>query len=201
MSSSIKNSIFIFILLTTFLSSSSYNTTQESPIEKRYKKWLTRYGNLRPSNLSNMDLKKRFEIYKDNVQFIDKFNSENHSFTLIDNKFADMTPKEFKAKFLNEKAGNHTHLKRGSYRNHLNISQETSCPASWNWVAKGVVGPVKDQTKYCGKRFNSHANYYLTFRLLCTTQDPSVLTCSMNLYTRVFILCRILLGLLSRSRS
>ncbi|KMZ75029.1 hypothetical protein ZOSMA_11G00500 [Zostera marina] len=137
--------------MTTVVSSSSPNTTQESPIEKRYKKWLSRYGNHRPSNMRNMNLKSRFEIYKHNVQFIDKFNSENHSFTLIDNQFADMTNEEFKGTYLNhEMTGNRTqYCEEGRNMNYINTSQVPPPPVSIDWRNTGAVGPVKNQST-CG---------------------------------------------------
>ncbi|KMZ73366.1 hypothetical protein ZOSMA_14G01310 [Zostera marina] len=138
--------------MTTVVCSSSSNITiKETTLEDRYKKWLGRYGNLRPSNMRNMDLKSRFEIYKHNVQFIDKFNSENHSFTLIDNQFADMTNEEFKATYLNhEMVGNHTqYCEEGRNMNYTNISQVPPPPISIDWRNTGAVGLVKDQSTCC----------------------------------------------------
>lgn len=137
--------MFILFLSATIVASTSSNTTTESSMEKRYKKWLDRFGNHSPSNVSNMDSTNRFEIYKHNVQFIDKFNSENHSFTLTDNQFADMTNEEFRATFLNGMARNHTHGQRRRNRNFVNLSQVTPSPATVDWRKKGAVGPVKHQ--------------------------------------------------------
>ncbi|TKY48910.1 Cysteine proteinase COT44 [Spatholobus suberectus] len=38
----------------------------------------------------------RFEIYRANVQFIEFYNPQNYSYKLTDNKFADLTNKEFR---------------------------------------------------------------------------------------------------------
>ncbi|KMZ73362.1 Cysteine proteinases superfamily protein [Zostera marina] len=133
--------------MSTVVCSSFPNTIIETALKDRYKKWLGRYGNLRPSNMRNMDLKSRFEIYKHNIQFIDKFNSENHSFTLIDNQFADMTNKEFKATYLNHEIAEKP-IKYCEVVS-VNISQVKPPPASLDWRKKGAVTSVKDQ-KYCG---------------------------------------------------
>ncbi|KMZ75027.1 Cysteine proteinases superfamily protein [Zostera marina] len=149
MSSSTIIFMFILFIMTTVVCSSSSNITiKETTLEDRYKKWLGRYGNLRPSNMRNMDLKSRFEIYKHNVQFIDKFNSENHSFTLIDNQFADMTNREFKATYLNhEITENPTQYCENVS---VDISQAVKPPpVSLDWRKKGAVTSVKDQKK-CG---------------------------------------------------
>ncbi|KMZ74612.1 Cysteine proteinase, partial [Zostera marina] len=147
MSSSTIIFMFILFIMTAVVSSSSPNTTIETALKDRYKKWLGQYGNLRPSNMRNMDLKSRFEIYKHNVQFIDKFNSENHSFTLIDNQFADMTNEEFKATYLNhEITENPTQYCEKVI---FDISQEKTPPENLDWRKKGVVTSVKSQGS-CG---------------------------------------------------
>ncbi|KMZ57007.1 Cysteine proteinases superfamily protein [Zostera marina] len=128
---------------------SSSSSLEGLPIARRYNKWFARYGNHLPSTMSNWDVKDRFQIYKNNVQFIDEFNSQNHSYTMTDNKFADMTADEFRALMNGFKGKNHTH-KEKLHRNFENFScNVTSAPLSLDWRKKGAVGPVKDQLD-CG---------------------------------------------------
>ena len=81
----------------------------------------------------------RYNIFKDNVDFIDEFNNkENRTFQVAVNTFADMTNGEFRAIYLGAKMPKR---KLGT----IYYSQGTSVPTSWNWADKGAVTPVKDQ--------------------------------------------------------
>ena len=42
---------------------------------------------------------RRLEVYRKNVELIEEFNSGGHSYTLTDNKFADLTSEEFAARY------------------------------------------------------------------------------------------------------
>ncbi|KMZ62201.1 Cysteine proteinase [Zostera marina] len=141
MSSSIMISGFLVLLMMVNVSYSSSNTVEGFSIAKRYKKWLARHGNYLPSNMSKWDVKDRFQIYKQNVKFIIEFNSQNHSYTMTDNKFADMTADEFKALM-----GGFGGDRESVHRNFENSSCDvTTAPLSLDWRKKGAVGAVKHQ--------------------------------------------------------
>ncbi|GMI67794.1 hypothetical protein like AT1G06260 [Hibiscus trionum] len=110
---------------------------------ERYQRWLIRHG--RKYNNKN-EWALRFEIYKSNALFIDCINSQNLSYKLIDNKFADMLNDEFRAVYL------------GYQRIRFPIPSETKSfrqdryhglPKSIDWRKKGAVTGVKDQGN-CG---------------------------------------------------
>ncbi|KMZ68020.1 KDEL-tailed cysteine endopeptidase CEP2 [Zostera marina] len=149
MSSFITIFIFFMFLIIVNVSSSSSSFIEELPIARRYKKWLARYGNHLPSNLSKRYVKDRFQIYKHNVQFIEEFNSQNHSYTMTDNKYADMTSDEFKE--LMNGFGRKNHIRKQKVlRNSKNSPCDvTTAPSSMDWKKEGAVGPVKDQLE-CG---------------------------------------------------
>ena len=50
--------------------------------------------------LEHEEKQRRLEVYRKNVELIEEFNSGGHSYTLTDNKFADLTNEEFRAKVL-----------------------------------------------------------------------------------------------------
>ncbi|KAK9689786.1 hypothetical protein RND81_09G080900 [Saponaria officinalis] len=112
----------------------SYNSTL---MEKRYLKWMA------DNNKQYNDIKEReqrFGIYQSNVEFIDYINSLNLSFTLVDNRFADMTNEEFKLKYMGRLTG------VASSNNHdLNNTTYDVLPDAVDWRKKGAVTPVKDQ--------------------------------------------------------
>ncbi|XP_058218409.1 ervatamin-B [Rhododendron vialii] len=115
---------------------------ETDPIRERYEKWLQE--NKREYK-DRGELEQRFGIYKTNVQFIDQFNSQNFSFKLIDNKFADMTNEEFKSIYLG--LGNTTN--NSGQGKSFGYEEHEDLPTSVDWRTKGAVTPVKDQGQ-CG---------------------------------------------------
>jgi hypothetical protein len=83
----------------------------------------------------------RSNVFKDNLDRINKINSENgNTFSVASNKFADWTKTEYK-KLLGTK-------KSTGAKNIVEL-EETAIPASLDWRTKGVVQNVKDQGQ-CG---------------------------------------------------
>ncbi|CAI0422829.1 unnamed protein product [Linum tenue] len=80
----------------------------------------------------------RFNIFKNNVEYIESFNSAGTKpYKLAINKFADQTVEEFKS------SRNPTTTKPFKYENVKDV------PATMDWRTKGAVTPVKDQGQ-CG---------------------------------------------------
>ncbi|KAB5530018.1 hypothetical protein DKX38_020099 [Salix brachista] len=110
-------------------------------IEQKFEDWLARYGR-EYENRDEWSL--RFGIYQSNVQFIDYINSQNLSFKLTDNKFADLTNEEFKFTYLGFRSNRHT--AKNIYEE---CENSTELPATVDWRKKGAVTPIKDQGQ-CG---------------------------------------------------
>lgn len=92
---------------------------------------------------------KRFQIFKDNLMFIDAHNAdESSTYKLGLSKFADLTNDEFRSKYLGAKKKNSALLKKAkSDRYAYKVGDEL--PESVDWREKGAVAPVKDQGQ-CG---------------------------------------------------
>ncbi|KAJ1402905.1 Peptidase C1A, papain C-terminal [Sesbania bispinosa] len=90
---------------------------------------------------------RRFDIFKDNLRFIDEHNkAENQTFKLGLNKFADLTNQEYRAMFLGTRKG----MLSGSKKtNRYAYRDSDDLPPSVDWREKGAVAPVKDQGQ-CG---------------------------------------------------
>merc|ERR1711981_474923 len=52
---------------------------------------------------SKHEYEKRFEVYKDNLEFVRKFNGEGHGFKVAINELADLTDSEYASTYLNPK--------------------------------------------------------------------------------------------------
>lgn len=117
-----------------------YNKLQDydpKAMRERYDKWVEKYG----KTYKDGDEKEhRFGIYVSNVQIINQVNSQNLTYNLTDNQFADITNDEFKATYL-------------GYVSPPSITSYASYDKPYNssvdWRKKGVLTPIKDQSK-CG---------------------------------------------------
>ncbi|XP_024987899.1 zingipain-2 [Cynara cardunculus var. scolymus] len=105
----------------------------------RYQEWLQKHGR---TYQSRKEWEVRYSIYKSNLEYIDYINSQNASYKLVDNKYADMTNKEFHAIYLGYKSYEYSGLAKP-----INITQDL--PENVDWREKGVVTQVKDQGR-CG---------------------------------------------------
>ncbi|KAL7603294.1 hypothetical protein Lser_V15G16348 [Lactuca serriola] len=113
-------------------------------ISERHELWMVRYGRVYQDDAEK---KMRFNIFKDNVEFIESFNTaENQSYKVAINKFADQTNEEFKAARNGYKFSSN---KRSARTPPFRYENVTAVPPSMDWRKKGAVTPVKDQGQ-CG---------------------------------------------------
>ena len=87
----------------------------------------------------------RETIYNMNVARIVAHNEGNYSWTMSVNKFADLTPEEFKARY----TGGLNIPKKSLRRAAQGPYNVTANPVSVDWTTKGAVTPVKNQQQ-CG---------------------------------------------------
>ncbi|KAL3640291.1 hypothetical protein CASFOL_015259 [Castilleja foliolosa] len=114
-------------------------------IKTLYEKWLVRYGKVY-NELGEKD--KRFEIFKDNLKFIDEHNSNgNRTYKVGLNQFADLTNEEYTAVYLGTRRSDATRRfvksRSGSQRYAFHGGEEL--PESVDWRKKGAVAPIKNQ--------------------------------------------------------
>ncbi|KAK2657534.1 hypothetical protein Ddye_010586 [Dipteronia dyeriana] len=113
-----------------------------------YQSWMTEHG--KTNNGLGDKNQGRFEIFKDNLKFIDQHNSQNRSYVLGLNKFADLTNQEYRSMYL----GTRTDAKRRLMKSRV-ASQRYAfkagddLPESVDWRQLGAVSPIKDQGS-CG---------------------------------------------------
>lgn len=118
-----------------------------------YEEWLVKHGKVYNA-LGEKD--KRFEIFKDNLKFIDNHNSLNTTYKLGLNRFADLTNEEYRAKFLGTRIDPNRRMKKmngiGTSRYAPRVGDKL--PESVDWRKEGAVVGVKDQGS-CGIHFTS----------------------------------------------
>lgn len=114
-----------------------------------YEEWLVKHHKVY-NGLGEKD--QRFEIFKDNLGFIDEHNAQNYTYKVGLNKFADMTNEEYRNMYLG--------TKNDAKRNVMKIKITTGhryafnsgdrLPVHVDWRSKGAVAHIKDQGS-CGK--------------------------------------------------
>nr|KYP68856.1 Vignain [Cajanus cajan] len=105
----------------------------------RFERWITQHGR---NYKDKEEWEVRFGIYQANLKFIECKNSQNNSYNLIDNKFADLTNEEFMSTYLGFGTRLPTHTGIGSYKH-------GDLPESMDWRKEGAVTEIKDQGN-CG---------------------------------------------------
>lgn len=91
---------------------------------------------------------RRFNIFKDNVEYIESMNSAgNRPYKLSINEFADKTKEEFKA---SRNGYKRPHEPRSMRETSFQYENVTAMPTTMDWRKKGAVTPIKNQGQ-CGK--------------------------------------------------
>ncbi|NP_001148894.2 Senescence-specific cysteine protease SAG12 [Zea mays] len=121
------------------------------PMLERFEQWMGRHGRL---YADAGEKQRRLEVYRRNVELVETFNSMGNGYRLADNKFADLTNEEFRAKMLG-----FGRPRSGGGAGHSTAPSTVACigsglmgrqgysdlPKSVDWREKGAVAPVKSQ--------------------------------------------------------
>lgn len=116
----------------------------DEEVMSMYEEWLAKQGKLYNA-LGEKE--KRFEIFKDNLRFIEEHNAENRTYKVGLNRFADLSNEEYRAKYLGTRINPKRKITRS---NRYAPSVGDNLPKSVDWRKEGAVVPVKDQGS-CGK--------------------------------------------------
>ncbi|XP_059289637.1 low-temperature-induced cysteine proteinase-like [Lycium ferocissimum] len=140
--------LVLFLFLFSALSSAAemsiltYGTDDE--MLAFYDSWLLQHG----KSYNSLDEKhKRFQIFKDNLKYIDDQNAiPNRTYKLGLTQFADLRNEEYRSMYLGTKT---THGRRRLSSDRYAPKVGDTLPESVDWREKGVLVDVKDQGK-CG---------------------------------------------------
>ncbi|XP_047318994.1 ervatamin-B-like [Impatiens glandulifera] len=109
-----------------------------------YKKWMVENGKV----YNGIDeFEKRFEIFKDNLVFIDAHNSENRTYKVGLNVFSDLTDEEYRSYYLGLKYDGDVQSVQSEPDSA--VSPGEILPESVDWRTKGAVSPIRNQGQ-CG---------------------------------------------------
>ncbi|XP_020595208.1 oryzain alpha chain-like, partial [Phalaenopsis equestris] len=110
----------------------------DEEVMELYENWMAKHGRI----YNELDEKeRRFEIFKDNLRYIDEHNAGLHSFRLGLNRFADLTNEEYRSTYLGSRPSPSHRNPSDRYR----LAAGEALPDSVDWTTKGAVVPVKDQ--------------------------------------------------------
>ncbi|EYU37647.1 hypothetical protein ABFS82_02G037200 [Erythranthe guttata] len=156
MASPLRLSFFVAVLSLLFLLSSALDMSIITYDEKHqrsegdamamYESWLVKHG--KAYNAIG-EKEKRFQIFKDNLMFVEEHNSADRPYKVGMNRFADLTNEEYRSMFVRGRLDRNARLmnRRASDRYALKAGEKL--PEFVDWREKGAVAPVKDQGQ-CG---------------------------------------------------
>ncbi|XP_050218737.1 senescence-specific cysteine protease SAG39-like [Mercurialis annua] len=114
---------------------------QDLTMAERHDQWLAEYGK---SYKNGEEKLKRFKIFKNNVEFIEKFNTGGEeSYKLGINQFADLTNEEFRASWTTYKRSSPGSLSMAVTP--FKYENVTYPPSAIDWTEKHAVTSIKDQ--------------------------------------------------------
>lgn len=113
-----------------------------------YEGWLAKHGKAY-NGLGEKEM--RFQIFKDNLRFVDHQNALGLTYKLGLNRFADLSNQEYRSTYLGTKPRAQNRLSNTkSDRYSPRVGDQL--PDSVDWRKEGVVNPIKDQGQ-CGELF------------------------------------------------
>ena len=139
-----KMVIRFLVLLGMWAAQTTARTLFEESMVQRHEQWMALHGRVYQDSAEK---EMRFEIFKENVEFIEAFNKDGSKpYKLGINAYADLTNEEFRASRNGYKMPSPLKLSRTTFK----YENVTAVPACMDWRTKGAVTPIKDQGQ-CGK--------------------------------------------------
>jgi cathepsin L len=130
-----------FVALVACLALATAFTEEE--YQTAFTQWMTKFE----KNYAAEEFFRRYDTFKANMDFVEAHNSQNLSWTVELNKFADLTRGEFKALYLGYKP--ELRLTPKKTLGDLAVQVGAYPSGSLDWSQKGAVTGVKDQGQ-CG---------------------------------------------------
>lgn len=145
--------------------------------ELEYQASFTDWMQLHQKSYNHDEFLSRFQIYRQNLDFVTKHNSEGHSFTVAINEFADLTAEQFASLY----AGMNVKVDTSAiqYQSTANVG----VPDSLDWRTKGAVTGIKNQGQ-CGSCWSfsttgsTEGCHFLSGKSLVGLSEQNLMDCS-----------------------
>ncbi|CAL5197740.1 unnamed protein product [Lathyrus oleraceus] len=139
---------FLFFFFITFsLASNIPNGRNNEEVMTMYEEWLVKHQKVY-NGLGEKD--QRFQIFKDNLKFIDEHNAQNYTYIVGLNKFADITNEEYRGMYLGTRSDAKRRIMKSKITGHrYAYNSGDRLPVHVDWRLKGAVTHIKDQGS-CG---------------------------------------------------
>lgn len=146
------SAVLVFILTTGEISIiASRNLQEDASLIEKHEQWIAKYAKVYKDN---EEKERRLMIFKDNLEFIESFNTVgNKPYKLSMNRFGDQTNEEFKVYrngYRRSSKPNSVLMSSTKDTSAFKYENVTTVPSSMDWRKKGAVTPIKDQGQ-CGK--------------------------------------------------
>jgi len=172
-----KVSLTLVVVVLWFLTAQVFANFSQEEYKAQFEQWVEEHGKV----YNEEEVLYRFKIFQQHVDFVQKFNSEGHSYTVGLNKFADLSNSEFLEKY----GGLHRPLIHVTEPEHIyQYEPSQALPTSVDWRTKGMVTPVKDQGQ-CGScwSFSSTGSVegaWAKNHSLVSLSEQNLMDCSRN---------------------
>jgi len=135
-----------------------------------------------PKNYASIgEQERKYQTFKDNLDFIKNFNSTEKGFTVGINEFTDMTNEEFRAVY-----GRGINITRKPAPLPPSTLKSTStAPTAWDWRTRGAITPVKNQGQ-CGSCWSFSATgaieaaWFIKHNQLISLSEQNLIDCSVT---------------------
>lgn len=145
----------------------------EDEYQIAFRNFIQTYG----KSYKSEEIQRRFEIFRQNLDYVNKHNAEEHSYTVSINRFADLTVEEFASKFLNPPV-----TVDPSALSFAPTDLNTQLPDSFDWRTKGAVTRVKNQQNCGSWSFSTTGStegcHFLSTKSLVSLSEQNLIDCS-----------------------
>lgn len=155
------NMVIILLIFGVWAGNVIARTPQDTPMIERYEQWMSQHERVYTDSFQKEG---RLEIFKNNVLFIESFNTAGKSYELAINEFADLTNEEFKALRNGFKSPAYE-LNAGKMASSYSfVHENVSAPASIDWRKMGAVTLVKSQGQ-CGNIYHTYIHVHFDIEI------------------------------------
>jgi cathepsin L len=169
----------VLALFAALFVASAFATTHD-PLTGVFAKWMRDNS----KSYSNEEFVFRWNVWRENQQFIEEHNRQNNSYFLAMNQFGDLTNAEFNKLFKGLSFDYSAHISKAKSAAVETVAAP-GLPADYDWRQKGAVTHVKNQGQ-CGSCWSfsttgstEGANFLKTGRLT-SLSEQNLIDCSVS---------------------